>query len=105
MFLVAYTGVRTNTFSADWKPMACFRNTSRNMFGVCRWTIRRWCMKFGIAHHNNWPVPERQQPQYCGNCGRNAVRGCSTMIFSGCRIPLLIRGHPIRLHLQTEAPG
>jgi hypothetical protein len=48
---------------------------------------------------------ERQQPQYCGNCGPNAVRGCSTMIFSGCRIPLLIRGHPIRLHLQTEAPG
>ena len=28
MFLVAYTGVRTNTFSADWKPMACFGNTS-----------------------------------------------------------------------------
>jgi Helix-turn-helix domain len=20
-------------------------------FGVCRWTIRLWCMKFGIAHH------------------------------------------------------
>ena len=51
MFLVAYTGVRTNSFSADWKPTVFFRRHIANMFGVCRWTIRLWCMKFGIAHH------------------------------------------------------
>ena len=28
MFLVAYTGARTNSFSADWKPTACFKSTS-----------------------------------------------------------------------------
>ena len=29
MFLVAYTAARTKSFSADWKPTAFFKNTSR----------------------------------------------------------------------------
>ena len=34
-------------------------------FGVCRWTIRLWCMKFEIAHHTTG--------QFCKGSNRNTA--------------------------------
>ena len=51
MFLVAYTGARTNSFSADWKPTAFFKSTSPQRSECADGPFDYWCMKFGIAHH------------------------------------------------------
>ena len=106
MFLVAYTAARTNSFSADWKLTVYFKSTSPTKFGVCRWTIRLWCMKFGIAHHTTG--------QFRKGSNRNTAAIADEMPFgigvlfsddfvADCRIS--VSSIQLVLHLQTEALG